>query len=284
MSKAFLTVSVGDCHVGCRRGLCPPSVILDGGDEYRPSTAQAASWASWLDFWTEMAQLAKARRVQAVNVVFGGDMTDKNHHKPGATWSRNPKDIKAAAAEVADVPFVKFKKIVPKIKIFAFVLRGTEAHVGRDAYIEEWLAEDISAEKSPCGAASWWTLDIVSGGVNLNFQHHPEAASYREHTDGNAARTCAAEIFLSYTRRELKPPKLAVRHHTHRFQDSGRNLPIHCLFNWGWQLTTSYGHRLGAGTKILPIGGLWILCEEGQYQYDELHYIPKRSGPWQQKQ
>lgn len=279
----FLTVDVSDAHIGCRRGLCPPSVIMDDGDEHQPSAVQRASWKSWIDFWQSMAQFAKERRVKSVNFVFGGDMVDRNYHKPGATWTRNPKDLKEAASQVIEVSFSQFKKIAPRIKVFAFVLRGTEAHVGRSAHIEEWLAEDIEAEKSPEGTASWWVLDIESDGVSLNFQHHPEAASFREHTDGNAARTCAAEIFLSYTRYDQKPPRLAVRYHTHRFQDSGRNLPVHVLFNWGWQLTTSYGHRRGGGTKILPIGGLWILCEGGRYDYGELHYIPKRGTAWQQK-
>ncbi len=286
MAEKFFTVSVGDCHIGCRNGLCPPSVVMDDGDEHLPSKVQRAFYDSWCDFWQTMAEIAKVKRPRSINVVFGGDMVDKNVHKSGATWARNPKDLKNAAAEVVEIPFAKFKKVVPKIKIFAFVLRGTEAHAGRDGYIEEWLAADIGAERSTEGAntASWWVLDIKdSGGVWLNFQHHPEASSYREHTDGNAARTCASDIFLSRARYGKKSPDVAIRHHSHRFQDGGRNLPVHCLFNWGWQYKTSYIHRRGGGTKTLPVGGLWLLCEDGDYIWDELHYIPAEGAGWQQK-
>jgi len=260
--------------------------MLDGGDEYQPSKIQRALWDSWLDFWETMAKLAKAKRAKSANIVFGGDMVDKNVHKAGATWTRNPKDLKEAASQVAEVPFRAFKKHAPKIATFVFVVRGTEAHVGRDAHIEEWLAEDIGAVRSTEGTntASWWVLDIEnSGGLWLNFQHHPEAASLRENTVGNAARTCANEIFLSYTRYGEKPPDIAIRHHLHRFQDSGRNLPVHCLFNWGWQHKTTYVQRRGGGTKITPVGGLWLLCEDGNYIWDELHYIPSASERWQQK-
>jgi hypothetical protein len=49
------------------------------------------------------------------------------------------------------------------------------------------------------------------------------------------------------------------------------------LFCPPWELTTAYGHRLGAGGEIEPVGLWWFLVDDGRIlQMDIETYEPKR--------
>lgn len=282
----YLTILTGDQHGGSYFGLCPPKVDLEDGGEYRPSKVQRELWKCWLDFWGEMGKVAKANNVLAVNLVFGGDLADMNWHDAGGVMTRHPTTLKTIAGAIVDAAIGKLREAVPKTPHYLFIIRGTPAHVGKKAAIEEAIAEDLSAEPDAQNKThSWYTLNLVTGGITINVQHHPEAGSFREHTDGGAARTIATEICISHWRNNQKPPDIAVRFHAHRWQESGRNnMPCHAFCCWGWQLATAFSRRKGAGAKILPIGGMYILAENGRYTYDEIHYSVKgQVSTWRQK-
>ena len=67
-----------------------------------------------------------------------------------------------------------------------YVVRGTEAHVGKSAEMEEALAYDIGAEKDG-ELHSHWHLRAVAGGVRMDIAHHATMGGM-PWTERNAAK------------------------------------------------------------------------------------------------
>lgn len=129
--SGYLTVLTGDHHCGSYFGLCPSKVNLEDQGEYRPSPIQRALLKSWLDFWGEVGQIARLNKVEAINLIFGGDLVDLNWHDSGAVFTRNPGVLKAVGAEIVDLALNRLRETGPKIPTYLFIVRGTPAHVGR---------------------------------------------------------------------------------------------------------------------------------------------------------
>ena len=65
--------------------------------------------------------------------------------------------------------------------------------------------------------------------------------------------------FFEAAERGERPPHLLIRGHVHRPGDSYDAYPVRALILPSWQLSTSYGYRIGGGT--LPIGGAYVVCD-----------------------
>ena len=155
------------------------------------------------------------------------------------------------------------------------MLRGTEAHSGPSGAMDETLARELGAEAATAdGPASWWQLRLEVEGVRLDVAHHPPGGGGRRPwTAANFAATLAAMAFYETAARGEKPPHLYVRGHVHRPGDSYDAHPVRALVLPSWQLTTSYGYRIGGGA--LPVGGAYVVCSgKGNYE------VVKRYSEW----
>lgn len=285
--ETALVVAVADTHANSKRGLCPSNgFVLDDGSIHNPNQAQRKTWECWLDFWHLIIE--KKRELQAHGRVtcyglFVGDMGDRNTHDSGDLVSTLPADecamverILQPAGEAVDV---------------AFMLRGTEAHAGMHASIEEMAAKATGCEPSGTyrDAAgntrdmySWWHLDAIFGGVLFDVQHHYETIGRRPWTKGGAPPRQSAIIRARCTDAGEDVPRVALRAHGHIYIAGPRHPSPQVFYLPPWQLTTPFGHRLGADGVPEPLGGMWFVCRGGRViDWDVQRYRIKRREPWQ---
>ena len=266
----ILVAVVADLHVNSTVGLCPSAVALEKG-MHRATKAQRVVFAAWREFWQERVY-AKAGAIGAkVYVVIAGDLNDKNIHD-----RRGAELITTVDADIVKMSMQALEPMLAGKPAHIFIVRGTEAHTGKAANLEEEVAKDL--EPKNCGvvwdeqegACSWWWLKLEAGGVTFDIAHHPETTGLKPWTEDPAAARCAREIRARYLDRGEKPPDVAVRAHIHKYIPSGKRLNPQMFYCPPWQLTGSHPRRYGA-TSFRAIGGLVFICQNGHYDQD---YIP----------
>ena len=256
---------VGDLHINSTLGLLPYSVNLDDGGTYRSSPGQRWLWRNWINFWDDVSTVAENAEVWT---VFNGDMVDVNgKHQQTQTISLND----------ADVFRMTLDTIQPVLDISTrvFVVRGTAAHVRSSASMEEKIACDIGGEK--CGDNySWWELLLECEGVQFDIRHHGPLGRL-PHTRGNALNRRAVELMLKYANKRC--PDVGIQSHNHRFASSSDEYPIKIYALPAWQLITEFVNRIG---NVMPadIGGMYFVCENGEYQPVVKRYEPERVRAW----
>ena len=137
-------VVVSDTHCGCQLGLCPPTVELDGGGHYNSSRLQNIVWNWWLEFWYEW--VPHICHGEPFAVVFNGDLCDGSHHGSVTQITHNIKDQERIAISVLQ-PIAERAAAV-------YVIRGTEAHVGKSAQYEEATAKELGAIPDETGTGT----------------------------------------------------------------------------------------------------------------------------------
>lgn len=204
--------------------------------------------------------------------VMNGDAADGDHHNTPQIVSRNIATQLRIAHEVL--------KPALDVADHTIIMRGTEAHVGKNAWIEEKIAEDIGAVPAAEGRWSHWHLYAEFGGVLFDIKHHPETADRVPWTAGSAANRIAAMMTVEYGRTGDRIPDIALRAHTHGFRDSGENHITRVFTTPPWQLTTAFGHRIGEGGKVMSMGSMSFICRNNEYVYNKKKYTPKRDKPF----
>jgi len=155
-TNGALVVLTADQHCNSEVGLCPPMVALDTGAHHLASPAQEWIWTQWQTFWDRVEALKQGRTLY---VVFNGDVPDLNQHDQTRLVSRNQDVILELAAEALERPMA--------LADYAFMIRGTEAHVGRAGWMEERIAHDLHCVQDPdTDLWSWWHLDLDVEGVH----------------------------------------------------------------------------------------------------------------------
>jgi len=272
--RPHLWAVVSDLHCNSTVGLCPASgVRLDDGGTYMPSNSQVWLWERWLETWARVADLSLELDA-SLRVVINGDVVDGDHHGTAQIISRNMETQHETAMAVLD----PVRSLAPD---HVFVVRGTEAHVGKSAQFEEAIARWLGAEEDPAtGAASWWHLEAESNGSLLDFLHHGRMGQ-RPWTKMTGPGTLAAEIVLDRTSDGLQPPDIAVRSHHHRWSDSGDNFRTRVIQIAGWQLSTAFIHRINSAAALPSIGGLIIVTHpDGRIEVEKIKHHVKRRSPW----
>ena len=76
-------------------------------------------------------------------------------------------------------------------------------------------------------------------------------------------------------------PDVAVFGHVHYFADSGKAHKPRVIYMPGWQLATSYIHRLGSSYEhgLKPMGGVYFVCQGGSYTVNEWLFTGEED-PW----
>jgi len=270
---ASIVAVVADLHVNSKMGLAPPIFELDGGGAVSNNKTREWIWNCWLDYWGKVKE-AKEHLGADVYAVFNGDLVDVNTHSGYGLISPNENDLLKntmttlqPALEVAD---------------YKFVVRGTEAHAGGASWLEEQLARLIGAERDvETGDWSWHWLQMVVGGVNLGFAHHPATNSTRPWTHGAAAIRMAQMIKEEYFSSPELCPRLVTYGHFHHDEDSFDNSnPVRVIYLPSWTGMTGYDSRCGRAHQIPKIGGNLIYVSDERYTVKKFRYVPKRRSAW----
>jgi hypothetical protein len=280
VSKQLLAF-VGDLHAGSTVGLCGPDPIeLDDGQGYTPSKAQLWLWQCWRDFWGVVAE--RLQHASFHSLIVNGDAVDGDHHNTRQIISRDVGVHIRVAVHALEVGLA----LKPE---HAFVVRGTESHVGHSGSAEEAIARILRAEGHPVqkepdtGANSWWHLRMDVNGLLIDAAHHGRSG-HREHTRGNAANLYAHDILLAHVKYGDRVPGLCVRSHYHKWLDSGDAAKVLRLIGMpAWQLATGFVHRV-APDSLADIGGLIVEVEEdGSYEVHKVKFQPDRGTVWKRE-
>jgi len=254
MERINNVIVVSDTHCGCRLGLCPPvDIPLDDGGFYRASALQQKVWAWWVEFWGEW--VPTVTRNEPFVVVMNGDAMDGVHHDTVTQISQNLSDQRRIAKMVLE-------PVVKQCSGNFYLIRGTEAHVGKSGQNEETLAEELGALPDKQGNYARWDLWLNVGGKGLvNILHHIGS------TGSLAYETTA--LMKEYTeacsdagRWNREAPQIVVRSHRHRSAEI--RVPIEegygiCIVTPGWQLKTPLVWRVpGARLTTPQFGGILI--------------------------
>lgn len=276
--RAIALALVSDVHCGSTVAVCPPEVSLDDGGHYGASRAQLWLWQEWQGFW---AWIAEQRRRERARLMLGfvGDLVDGDHHDTTQILSRHPGAQMAVADAVFRVPLALRPERI-------FVVRGTEAHVGRSGATEEALAHGWHEAGHPVApvpdlddvwSAYTWPLEL--NGVRIELAHHGRGGVL-PWTGAAAAARYAVQVLAEYAESGDAPPHIAVRGHRHRKLDTGDLSRVRLLQLPAWQLKTSYVHRI-APSSISDVGGACIIIRNGEADVRWYVRRPERTRPWQ---
>jgi len=250
-------VIISDLHAGCQFGLCPPEGIeLDGGGNYKPSALQCKVWEIWQEFWNEWVPTVS--RGEPFAVVVNGDSIDGTHHKAVTQISHNLSD----QAKLAE----KILKPIADRAAELYMIRGTEAHVGKSGQEEERLARSLGAKPDQVGRYARDELFIEVGGVLCHIMHHIGTTSSSQH-EASAINAEMAREFNESARWGERVPLFVVRSHRHRYArvsfpartDTDKHVESIGFCTPGWQLKTPFTYRI-AGARLSPpqLGGAII--------------------------
>lgn len=264
----ILHVVVSDLHSNSTSGLVAGAFQRRVGGVWKPTAGQRWLWAAWLDFWNvRIRGLREQHRPDQFWITLAGDVTDGDHHETTQIITRDPAEQLELAVEV----------LAPAIEEadHVFVATGTPTHVGNAGWMEERIAHDIGATKPYARLPGYSALKLRlnCAGVKFNIAHKWSMGTM-PHTRPNSANKLAFFAQAIAIERRTHVPDVIIRAHQHRWADSGRNYATLAIQLPCWQLPTEYVLGKGQAEEFPHIGGVWFLCEEGNYVWDRLMYAP----------
>lgn len=276
-----MVVACGDLHAGSTVAVCPPEGIeLDDGGMMTPNKIQRWLFANWENCWGERyAKLLDRYKPDTQTLVLNGDLTEGHApNRPG-----NPQAAPLVGQHLRAA--IKLLELGPLRHglTAVHVVRGTEAHVGRAAELEEGLsrvmkAEGVNVVEDPDTGqvTSYWRRFDIEG-VRFDCRHHGRFGQ-RMHTKDSYMRLYAHDIWEAHVRSGERPPDLCFRSHYHNHGDSGRieDLPTRVIALPAWQCLTSFGHRI-AIEDLGKHGAVVVVVRDGELlEPHNLLYQPSR--------
>jgi len=252
MAEVNNLVVVSDLHCGCRMGLCPSKPVpLDDGGTYTPSKYQKIVYQWWGDFWGKW--VPRVCRNEPFDVCVNGDSMDGVHHGSTTQISQNLEDQ-------ADIAYELLAPIAEKCERL-YIIRGTEAHVGKSGVEEERLAKRLSAVRDETGRYARWELWKEVGDGLCHILHHIGTTGRQAYETSAVQAELVAE-FSEAGQSGERPPDFVIRSHRHRFiavDNPGINDRAVALVTPGWQLKTPFVYKIPGGRVSPPqFGGIVI--------------------------
>jgi len=255
-----------DLHTNSTVAVSPASVQRDDGDVWRPSKVQRWLNRCWLDFYGQTNEIARQHGA-IIHDVFGGDVTEGDHHDTFQIISRNPATQVQIALDVLE-PVIQTADLL-------YFVRGTPVHVGGQAYFEELIGRDLDAYPDANGNRAHYILRLNLDGVRFAIAHH-RRQNRLPWTMGGSPNRLAVQTLVDYVSNDDIPPDVVIRAHGHKFDESSRTNKIKVVFSPAWKLTCEFVHKI-APDAIADIGGLWFLCNGGRVErWDRIQYRHKR--------
>lgn len=259
-------VVVSDTHCGCKLGLCPPEgVTLDDGGAYLPSPLQCKIWAMWDEFWSDW--VPEQTRGEPFGVIVNGDAVEGTHHRATTPISHNIGDQIAIAQAC-------LKPVAQLCEGRFWMVRGTEAHVGISAQIEEGLGKALGAVPNDQGQYCRWDLwKRVGADYLIHCLHHIGTTGSQAY-EATAVHKEMIEEYAEAGRWGEQPPDISVRSHRHRYIETtfatrrGRGISV---VTPGWQGKTPFAWKIPGGRLSMPqFGGILI-----RVAHEQLFVVPK---------
>ncbi len=270
-------VFFSDLHVGCSMALCPPpdvaELTLDDGGTYTPSPFQGKIWEFWREAWESF--VPRVVDDEPWVLVLNGDILEGRHHNAITQWTQNlaMQERACVATILAGIGYAS--KVIGKAgghypePSAIYLVRGTEAHVGRCAENEESIGEKLGAVKTERGLYSRWQLILRLGDALVDAQHHIAAVN------ANAYETTALQKEFVIACEEAgrwgrETPDVIVRSHRHRFAKT--EVPTQrgsgiVVTTPGWQGKTPYTYRLAGGRQAMPQFGCVFVRHGSEHIY-----------------
>lgn len=267
MTETVSVIKVSDLHINSTVALSLPVLNLDDGGTYHSSRSQRALWESWLDFWEQAGKLP-GRRMG----VFNGDLGELD------TKRRSNQLITANKAVILRHVTEVIEPALDVLDIAVFI-RGTQAHVGKGAWLEEAIANDTTITLKQGNTASWYQFRGETAGVRQDIAHHASMSGIPWQEKQAANKLAALTLWYYLIEMRAAQPHIVSRSHNHRWSDSGNNyadIMAFCLPCWS--LITEFGHRTGRENSTPQIGGTWEICQDGKYQWDKRIYQPRQEA------
>jgi hypothetical protein len=243
-------------------------VQLDDGGTYRASKAQSWLWRNWTDYWLKVNIAAEGAPVWC---VVNGDVFENAHHGITQLWSLNQADWQLAAAQCfTGLPIERL-----------FVVRGTEAHAGPSAHLEEQFGRDMGAESPGGDLATFWSLDLEVAGVVFNICHRGPLGRL-PWTRSNMLNRLAYELMDEAAHNGRRVPDVALRAHNHMAEENSPRSRIRVFAMPAWQLRTAYVNSKGL-PQVADVGGMVFTCEAGEWTHTTHLYRPSSARPWSLK-
>jgi hypothetical protein len=259
-----------DLHAGSTVGLCPPVFTLDDGGTYKASPAQRWLWRCWLDYIGQVQAIA-ASHGAGYTVVINGDAIEGNHHHTTQVISNN-ETTQMRIAEAALSPLLQDADM-------AYFVRGTPAHVGGQARLEERIAENYTNTVQDGDNFTRWHLSLDANGTLFDIGHHG-AIGRLPWTRANGVNRIASQAIIAAHQGGYRSPNVILRAHWHQYADTGTNYNgLRVIAMPAWQLVTGYVNKLQPGA-LADIGGLIFICYPGgKYDLEVVRFMPKPTTP-----
>jgi len=263
--KSECVVVVSDLHVGSIYGLCPKKVKIDSGGTYLCNDLQRKILNVWNEFWDNIKK-EFLYNLDKFDLVINGDLIEGNHHGTKTAWSNNISDQIKASLEL----FTEKLEDVHDHLNNIFVIRGTEAHVGKSGEFEDLFNELLKSNFPKLNIKhSYYELFTTFGKNNnlCHFTHHTSVGSGKffevnclikefDHVMTDSARWGKLN----------KIPKYLIRSHCHRAcvveipteSESVLGITTPC-----WQVKTPFVYKVSSSKNYRShIGGVVLYEDE----------------------
>jgi hypothetical protein len=253
---------VSDIHGNNKMSVCPPTVNLENGGTYHCSPNQRWLYERWLEVAEKFKE--ESKNDQTV-LLLNGEIVECDAKNRGAFEQICHTDAETLrlGADLID-PLAQSADSL-------YVMRGTFAHSGKAAKLDEAIGEDFDAVKSPEGTYSWYHLNLLVDDIKIELAHHGSMGG-RPWTQRNAANYLAADVLMTYAVNGEQPPDLTIRGHLHRWADSYDNYPTRAIFLPGFTFFGPFIHRLGKGHNVPEIGAMIVRTDGGKYEVEKLKF------------
>lgn len=258
-----LLIVSSDHHINSTVALCPPVVNLDDGGTYHASQGQKWLWECWNDAWAQCAKLAQG--CDRVIAVLNGDIGELD------TKRRSNQLVTPNKAMVLQMAAGVFEPLMDVAKD-VYVVRGTQAHEGKSAWLEEAFAADIDgviADKAH-GTKSWWHIRGNLNGLKVDIAHHAPMGSTPWGKFTAPANLWAKTLWLYRVDMGTEPPDMVIRSHNHKSVNNDSVFFTPC-----WSLITEHGYRTGRENDRPDIGLLAFVINGNQFTHHKMTYSPK---------
>lgn len=264
---------VGDTHTNSTIGVNPPDVPLDEGGSWTANETNLWRWQCWNDYWDEV-EMAARKADARLYVVINGDAIEDPYHPTSEIISVNKNSALRSALRVLDRP--------RRMAHHFFVVRGTIAHTGIGAWMEEAIANMLEAEPDEeMNTSSWYHLPLMAGDLLFDIAHHPKTVGRLPWTESAAPARQGVYTLVKNHRAGRRIPDVVVRSHHHgEFLDSGLSTEPRVFYLRPWQMSTQYSHRIGESGIVNPIGGAIFTVYGSDLVPKDVKFLPREREPW----
>lgn len=252
---------LGDTHIGSTVALCKPITELDDGGTYHASPLQRSLYRGW-----QALQEAISKLPSPPLLVINGDIVEiDSKDRSFQIITRNRTTIRSMASEVLDE--------VAKLCSGVYVVRGTAAHVGKSASMDDAVGDDFDAPGHTKGSHSFWWLPLIVEKVRFDIAHHAPMSGIPWNQNISAINI-AARIRFACMERGEKPPDVVIRSHQHRWADSHDAFETRVIQLPAWTYATEFINRTNPGA-IADIGAAFITVDNGEYDVTKFKVQPE---------